>query len=313
MSTITAFAAAADVHPIRIPGYYIDAPGSDIPIGSPPTTASEKIVYGLHGGGYILGSANPGDMSSNIYRGLLGHFSEAGVELKRTFAIEYRLSVGTPLEPQNPFPAALLDALAGYEYLINVVGFDPANIVLVGDSAGGNLALALTRYLVEAQADSASNAKISAPPGSLLLLAPRCDLSKSHYTPSSTALLHTCDVLPDLRVGIADYARNAYLGPHGIPAAESSVYLSPAALTPALKDISFEGFPRTFISSGGAERLLDQMRMLRSRMARDLGDENVTYYEAPDAIHDFLAMPFWEPARGETLRRIGEWLKADKI
>jgi len=57
--------------------------------------------------------------------------------------IEYRLA------PQNQFPAALQDALAAYLYLLNPprdAGFDPLNpenIIIVGDSAGGGLALGL--------------------------------------------------------------------------------------------------------------------------------------------------------------------------
>lgn len=307
---IASFASAANVAPIRIPGYFLDAPGHEIPIGQAPS-AGEKIAYCLHGGGYIVGSATPNDITGGIYKGLLEYCQDAG--LKRTFSIEYRLSVGKPLvsseNGENPFPAALLDALAGYRYLIEVVGFKAENIVLVGDSAGGNLALALTRYLIEAH--SLSQNSIPSPPGALLLLSPRGDLSNSHYTPGSSALLHTYDITPELRFGIGDYARRAYLGPHGIHAAETSFYLSPAALTPAMEDISFKGWPRTFISSGGAERLLDQMRVLRSRIAKDCGEgkNGVTYDEAPDAIHDFLPFKFWEPARSETLKRIAEWMK----
>ncbi|CAB4420481.1 unnamed protein product [Rhizophagus irregularis] len=61
----------------------------------------------------------------------------------RVLAIDYRLA------PQNPFPAALQDALAAYLYLLNPpkdTGFEPLNpknIVIAGDSAGGGLSLAL--------------------------------------------------------------------------------------------------------------------------------------------------------------------------
>ncbi|KAJ3932925.1 MAG: Alpha/Beta hydrolase protein [Lentinula lateritia] len=107
----------------------------------------EKVIYNLHGGGYITFSAHPSDMIAAIARGLLQHVDSVHC----VFSSEYRLSSGEGVRAQNPFPAALIDALAGYVYLVNTVKFDPADIILVGDSAGGNLALALTRYLIEHQ------------------------------------------------------------------------------------------------------------------------------------------------------------------
>jgi acetyl esterase/lipase len=67
----------------------------------------------------------------------------------RAFSLSYRLSSSLPFEPTNPFPAALLDALAGYRYLTQTIGFSLNNIVLSGDSAGGHLALSLVAYLAE--------------------------------------------------------------------------------------------------------------------------------------------------------------------
>lgn len=52
------------------------------------------------------------------------------------------------LSPSTAFPAQLLDLTAGYVYLLSR-GFAPKNIVLLGDSSGGHLMLALTRYIAE--------------------------------------------------------------------------------------------------------------------------------------------------------------------
>jgi acetyl esterase/lipase len=274
-------------------------------MGEAPKVPGEKVAYCLHGGGYIIGSAFPPDWTGKyIYRGLLEHCKD----VRRTFSIEYRLSVGEPLQPSNPFPAALIDALAGYNYLVDVVGFNPRDIILVGDSAGGNLALALVRYLVECQ--KASETQVPSPPGNLVLFSPRADTSDSHNTPGSSGLTNgSSDIIPDPRFGAVDYARKAYLGPHGLSFAESSPYVSPAALTPAIeRTVSFVGFPRTLVVSGGGERILDQIRVLVGRMERDMGDRMVRYWEAPDAVHCFVLLPFWEPARGETFRKVSEWL-----
>jgi acetyl esterase/lipase len=302
---IKQLAAACDVEPVRIPGYWLDEDGLDIPMGRAPHLPGEKVAYYIHGGGYVIGSAFPHDLSGKyIHRGLLEYCKD----IRRTFSVEYRLSVGEPLRPANPFPTALVDALAGYNYLVDVVGFDPADIILVGDSAGGNLSLALVRYLVECQ--KAGETEVPPPPGNLLLFSPRSDISDSHNTPGSSALINgSSDIIPDPRFGAIDYARKAYLGPHGLAFAESSPYMSPAGLSPAIEQtVSFAGFPRTLVVSGGGERILDQIRVLVKRMERDLAEGIVKYWEAPDAVHCFVLLPFWEPVRGETFRIIAEWL-----
>lgn len=124
------WASISGVHPARIPGYWIDRRGHDTPVNHPPRP-EEKVLYYLHGGGYITQSANPAyDMTCTIAT----HLLDCHPSFKRSFAVEYRLT----RREENPFPTALLDALTGYVYLVNVVGFSPNNIVVYGDSAGGN-------------------------------------------------------------------------------------------------------------------------------------------------------------------------------
>ncbi|KAF5337769.1 hypothetical protein D9758_016624 [Tetrapyrgos nigripes] len=61
------------------------------------------------------------------------------------FATEYRLAAGPPYEINNPFPAALIDIIAGYRYLLDL-GFEPRNIIVASDSCSGILAYQLLRY-----------------------------------------------------------------------------------------------------------------------------------------------------------------------
>ena len=85
----------------------------------------QAILY-FHGGGYVCGSC----------RGHRIHVTkvvrESGIPA---------LLFGYRLAPENPFPAALDDAVASYDHLLSE-GIDPARIVFAGDSAGGGLALA---------------------------------------------------------------------------------------------------------------------------------------------------------------------------
>lgn len=299
---LKAWAEAAGVSSVQIPGYWTHKIGVCLQLAAAPQPG-EKVAYHLHGGAYVLQSANPLDPTAAIGKGLLKYSKE----VLRVFAIEYRRSSHKPFEIASPFPAALLDALAGYSYLISTLGFSPSDIVLVGDSAGGNVALALIRYLVEHQASQ--DVQLPGPTGHLVLLSPWADMSKSHETPSSsTARNWKSDYLR-----LSDYARTAFLGPHNQDYLETNRYISPASLQAS--QASFERFPRTFIVAGGAEIMYDQIVTLKNRLIKDLGEDDgtagegkVRFYDAPDAVHDYLIFHWHEPERTQTLEAISEWL-----
>ncbi|KAI8900514.1 Alpha/Beta hydrolase protein [Globomyces pollinis-pini] len=135
-----------------------------------------RIIYYIHGGAYILGNAI-------MYRNLTGILAKnTGIPI---FAINYRLA------PENPFPAALHDALAGYLWLIDPQNsvfsytspdiqrhepYAPQDIIISGDSAGGGLAMALLNYLNMYLRDKNTCSIIPLPRGAILL-SPWVDLS----------------------------------------------------------------------------------------------------------------------------------------
>ncbi len=98
----------------------------------------------------------------------------------RIFGLEYRLSSAAPLKAENPFPASLIDAIAGYRYLVEDIGFHPSRIVLSGDSGAG-IALNLARYLSITKLPS-----LPVPRG-LILLSPTMDWAGTHVGPESAA------------------------------------------------------------------------------------------------------------------------------
>jgi acetyl esterase/lipase len=94
-----------------------------VPVG----LSTEQVVLYVHGGAFYSGSlAGAHPVAAKV--ALAGN--------ARVLTIDYRLT------PEHPFPAALEDTLAAYEWLL-ASGISPAAIVLVGDSAGGTLVLAL--------------------------------------------------------------------------------------------------------------------------------------------------------------------------
>jgi len=92
-------------------------------------TAHATVLY-FHGGGYSF--------YPQAYAGFIAQVTLAAKS--RTLALDYRLT------PEHRFPAQLDDALHAYRWLLEN-GTDPGNVVFIGDSAGGNLALSLLLHI----------------------------------------------------------------------------------------------------------------------------------------------------------------------
>ena len=115
---------------------------------------SGRVLYYLHGGGYISGSAKS---ARPIAASLVRNFGF------RAFSLDYRLA------PEHRFPAGLDDAVAGYRWLLSN-GIEARNICVAGDSAGGGMTLALALHL----RDSGQPL-----PASLVCLSPWTDMTGS--------------------------------------------------------------------------------------------------------------------------------------
>lgn len=96
-------------------------------------TRAPICVY-LHGGGYVAGSLNS-------HRDMATHL--ASMAQVRMLMVDYRLA------PEHPFPAAHEDAMAVYQALLER-GVSPDQLLMGGDSAGGNLALATAQAIRDA-------------------------------------------------------------------------------------------------------------------------------------------------------------------
>lgn len=90
------------------------------------------VILQLHGGGYMSGLQGQ-------YRKMAGLYAEISSGAA-VLSVDYRLA------PEYPFPAALEDAVAAYKWLRDK-GYESDRIIVVGDSAGGGLAMALCMEL----------------------------------------------------------------------------------------------------------------------------------------------------------------------
>lgn len=90
-----------------------------------PQQAEQGVLLYLHGGGFVLGWYP-------THRVMVAHLAKmAGM---KALAVDYRLA------PEHPFPASLDDCVTAYRWLLKQ-GYKPQQIVIAGDSAGGQLTL----------------------------------------------------------------------------------------------------------------------------------------------------------------------------
>jgi len=297
---ISTFAAKADVKPEMIVGYWFGKTPEEEPV-----KPEEVVAMNMHGGGYVTSAAHPNDITAAIPKGLLAYGKQSGT-IDRILSIDYRLSSMHPFKPSGQFPSAILDALSGYIYLISL-GFKPQNIIFSGDSAGGNLVLAITRYLIEA-----NHPDLPVPTGGLLLTSPWADMSLQHNRPGGTSETNFESDFLGSFLNVEHYALMAYIGVHDPHEYLHNPYMSPASpfLPHGLK-VFDQRWPRTILFAGGGEIMLDEIKSLKHAMLE--GGVDVTWSEMEDAVHDFFLCPPFEEHSRKGFEEVVEWLKAGKV
>ncbi|MCP4749792.1 MAG: alpha/beta hydrolase [Proteobacteria bacterium] len=199
----------------------------------PSETAGDAVILYLHGGGYCLGSIE-------THRSLVSFMAKTAKV--KALVIDYRLA------PENPFPAAVEDAVAAYRWLL-AQGVSPKNLTIAGDSAGGGLTVATLVDLKN---------KGEALPACAVCLSPWVDLEglgESMTTKAKEDPMVQKDSLLEMA--------QVYLG-------DANAKTPLAA--PLYADLS--GLPPMLIQVGTAETLLDDANRL-ARRAKEAGVEVV--------------------------------------
>jgi acetyl esterase/lipase len=230
-----------------------------------PPDAKTGVVLFLHGGSYIFGSIET--THAEMAAGLA---LASGVPV---VGIDYRLA------PEHPYPFALEDALAAFDALV-ASGMDPSRIAVAGDSAGGNLALALQLALRERGRPQARAA---------LLISPWLDL-----TASRTSCREADRV---------DYGQTWFLLQH---ARDFAGALAPADPRLSLIDAELAGLAPLLVVVGGAERLFDEGKELVDKARLEGVDAEL--YVAADMPHNPLAFVAFHPIAAACMRESGLFL-----
>ncbi|MGI9508814.1 MAG: alpha/beta hydrolase [Geminicoccaceae bacterium] len=237
----------------KVRDFSIDGPAGEIPLRmlQPKDIETEGVILYFHGGGFVLGSLE----SHHRMMRLLAIESRATV-----IGVDYRLA------PEHPFPAPLDDCLASVRWLQDMgrrLDLDAKRIVLAGDSAGANLALACLLRLRDRHE--------ALPVGAGLFYG--CYWSRLG-TPSHQRFGDGSYRLSSDEMG---WFWDQYLGDRGKgdPLAEPM-------------DADLTGLPPLFLNYGEVDPLADDTRELTTRLDRaGVVHECVGY---PGLVHGFLQM-----------------------
>jgi epsilon-lactone hydrolase len=225
------------------------------------------VVLYFHGGVYVMGDAIlAAGLASQI-----GRRTDAKV-----ISVDYRLA------PEHPYPAAVDDALAAYQGLLDE-GIAASDIAFAGESAGGGLAIAT---LVNARDHELPL------PAAAFLMSPYADLTLAGATMETRREVDPLMSLEALRARVGDYTsgHDAALG----------------LISPVFADLS--GLPPLIIQAGSHEVLLDDA--VRLARAAAIADVEVTLDITPGVPHVFQAyIPLLDEA-GAALDRAGQLLSA---
>ena len=236
-----------------------------------PADGRRRVVLYLHGGGFMTCGVN----SHSRIAVALSKFADAPV-----LVVDYRLI------PKHSVGQALDDCYDGYQWL-RLRGYEPDQIVLAGDSAGGYLSMALAQRL-QAQGET---------PAAMVAISPLLQLEKDPKLAHPN--IYTDAMFPPK-------AFDALVALVARAAAKNIVDGEPEGVYEPLDHIE-PGLPRTLIHVSGSEVLLHDARLAARRLAAAGVPTEVRVW--PGQIHDFqLAAPLIPEAK-RSLRQIGEYIR----
>jgi monoterpene epsilon-lactone hydrolase len=263
-----AFAPAGRLHPVPddvmvtevtaggVSAHWLAAPGAD----------TGRVLMFLHGGGFQMGSLrSDGELAARLGRA-------AGM---RVLFPEYRLA------PEDPFPAAIDDALTAWHWLRTSQDLPAASMAVAGDSAGGGLAAALLVAVRDAGQPL---------PAAAVLMSPTVDLTSSGASMTERADQDPFSTPALLRQLASDYLAGA----------------DPETPLASPLFASLSGLPPLLIQAGTADLLLSDAERLAAAARR--AGVDVTLHIGEGLPHVYPIM-LGTPEAAQAIEQTGNFLR----
>jgi len=216
----------------------------------PAGADTSKVLLYTHGGGFAVGSASS-------HRKLAAHVAKAlGVV---AFVLDYRRA------PEHPHPAQVEDGVSVFTALTDH-GIAPADITTIGDSAGGNLAIAIPLALRDQDLPL---------PGRVIAFSPWLDMENAGATLVTNAAADALITVPLLEGMITGVLAGGTIDP-----------TTPLA-NPLYAD--FTGFPPLYVNAGGAEALVDNATRVAEKAGAAGVDVTLSVVDGMQHVFPFLA------------------------
>lgn len=220
-----------------------------------PNEKNNKVIFHLHGGGYVVRYFDTYRDAALQYSHLLG-----GAEV---FSVDYRCA------PTDNAPVALDDAVCAYNWILEQ-GYNPNDIIFIGDSAGGHLAVTTCLYLRD------HNIPL---PKAVILLSP---WGYAEPIPESRKIYRDKDIVLGLYAG--KVGTQVYDSWYFKDADKKHPYISPVYG-------DYSGLPKMLIQVGEYEILRDDSIMIAKQAEKAGVDVKLTMYEEMSHVFQlFLPM-----------------------
>lgn len=256
-SLLTGVLASSDaVKPAPLHAVWFPSP----PSRDAAAANSQKTLLHFPGGAFVI------KFNYANFAPLIAAAARKNLNVGRTIWAQYRLAGS----PETSFPAAVQDALAFYAYVLST-NIDPKNVMLSGDSAGGNVALALLRYLEES--------KVLPLPGSCMAFSPWVHVSDHAAIDYNASRNADGDVLG---ADFLQWGADAYRP--GLVSKEVEPYISPL-------HHPFKTSVPLFLHVGGAEAFCADVEEFASQMWQVNGSDKTLLAVTPHVTHDILVIP----------------------
>ncbi|TKA70168.1 hypothetical protein B0A55_05822 [Friedmanniomyces simplex] len=226
---------------------------------------SRSTILFLHGGGFNLAAS-------------AGHV-EWLWELKNDLAQQASISVVIPsytLAPEGQYPLQLQQAAETLQWLVEKQGKSPGNIILAGDSAGGNLSLAVLSHLLHPHPD-VPEIKLREPLAAAVLISPWARFVSNDVSVTKNQRSDMVTVAAAKRWS-SNYLGTAKLDYYNQPADADEQWFS--GLDKRVKDI--------FVYAGGGEILIDSIEAFVKKLKQS--HPRVQYVVQPGVAHDDIIL-----------------------
>ena len=240
---------------------------------------AKKVLYYLHGGCYIAGL-------TNNYHSFVRDFCDMEESIT-VVLLDYKTA------PEYKYPVQLDEAEDIWNELTVIQGYRPENIIIGGDSSGGNLALALLLKIRD---------KGKKMPGGAFLLSPWTDMTMSgksyirNYQKDVEIGERKAALTEEKRKMLMDSDIYSFIG----DADRKSPYLSPLFA-------SYEGFPPMFFAVGDSEMLLDDTLGVVKKLEK--ADIPVICDRKPDMFHSYVLYKNMMPESKESFIKIKNFVR----